>query len=327
MIREMGMAGSFRVPRLVLASMLGIGLVVYCAPPDAAAAPPQAAQQSFVSPDAAVEALVATMRAGNVNAELAVLGPNAKSLVISGDPVADHAARQRFLDAYAAGHALTPAGDGRVVLTIGPNAWPLPIPIVNVDQQWRFDAGSGVQEIVNRRIGRNELMTIRTLLALVAAQKDYADRLQRGSGAAAYAQRIRSTPGKQDGLYWDVAPNEEASPLGPLVEQVESEGYAGARAAKGHRAPYEGYYYHLLKAQGANAPGGAKEYVRNGRMTEGFAFVAWPAGYGTSGIMTFVVDQDGVVFQKDLGAGTGAIADKMIRFDPDLSWARVDIKD
>jgi len=317
-----------RVPGLVLAALLGIGLRASgLAFPASAAPPPAEKQQSFASPDAAVDALVKAVRADDVKAELAILGPGADALVVSGDSIADRAARQRFLDAYTNSHALTPAGEGRMVLAIGPNAWPLPIPLEQADNQWRFDAGTGAQQIVDRRIGRNELMTIRTLLAVVAAQKDYFDRLRRGSGAGAYAQRVLSTPGEQDGLYWDAKVGEAPSPLGPLIEQVQSEGYPGATAAKGQQTPYQGYFYHMLKAQGPNAPGGAKDYVQNGRMTGGFAFVAWPAGYGSSGIMTFLVDQDGVVFQKDLGRDTAKIVAGMIHFDPDLTWTRVDISD
>jgi hypothetical protein len=324
----MGMFSILRVPGLVLAALLGIGLAAPGLLSAAFAAPPQAGkQQGFASPDAAVEALVKAVQADDIRAQLAILGPGADALVISGDPVADRAARRRFLDAYTASHTLTPAGNGRMSLTIGPNAWPVPIPLRQADNEWRFDAGSGAQQIVDRRIGRNELMTIRTLLAVVAAQKDYFDRLQRGSGSGAYAQRVLSTPGNQDGLYWDAAPGEAPSPLGPLIAQVESEGYPGATASKGQPTPYQGYFYHLLRAQGSNAPGGAKDYVRNGHMTDGFAFVAWPAGYETSGIVTFLVDQDGMVFQKDLGRDTAKIASGMTRFDPDITWTRVDLSD
>jgi len=322
------MVSILRLRDLVLVSLLGIGLAVSGFPSTASAAPLQAAkQQSFASPDAAVEALVKAVRAEDIKAQLDILGRGANALVVSGDPVADRTARQHFLDAYAAGHALAPAGDGRMKLTIGANAWPLPIPLVQVANQWRFDAGAGVQTIVDRRIGRNELMTIRTLLAVVAAQKDYFDRLQRGSGAGAYAQRVLSTPGKQDGLYWDATAGEAPSPLGPLVEQAESEGYPGATATNGKATPYQGYFYRMLKAQGGNAPGGAKDYVRGGRMTEGFAFVAWPAGYESSGIVTFLVDQDGTVFQKDLGRDTAKTAGGMTLFDPDITWTRIDVTD
>jgi hypothetical protein len=335
MMKEIGMFSVLRVRGLVLMSVLGIGLAASSLPsPALAASPPvsppagpTAKQQDFDTADAAAEALFKANQAGDVAALRAIFGPDGDKLAVSGDPVADSAVRKRFVDAYTASHTLTPAGDGRMVLVIGPNAWPMPIPLEQVDGRWRFDVSLGAQDIIDRRIGRNELMTIRTLLAVVAAQKDYFDRLQRGTGAGAYAQRVLSTPGEQDGLYWDAATGEASSPLGPLIEQVENEGYPGATGAKGRPTPYQGYFYHMLKAQGPNAPGGAKDYVRNGRMTEGFAFVAWPAGYGSSGIVTFLVDQDGTVFQKDLGSDSAKIAGAMTRFDPDFTWTRVDITD
>ena len=324
-----------RVPGLVLVSLLGIGLAASNPPSPALAAPPPASassgaavqQQDFATADAAAEALFKACQANDVAALHAIFGPTGDKLVVSGDPIADNAARKRFADAYTASHALTPGDNGRMVLVTGPNAWPMPIPLEQVSGRWRFDTSVGAQGVVDRRIGRNELLTIRTLLAAVAAQKDYFDRVQRGTGTGAYAQHFLSTPDKQDGLYWDAATGEAPSPLGPLVEQAESEGYPGATATNGKPTPYQGYFYHMLKAQGPNAPGGAKNYVRNGSMTEGFAFVAWPAGYGSSGIVTFLVDEDGIVFQKDLGRDTAKIAAGMTRFDPDETWTRVDITD
>ncbi len=324
-----------RVRGLVLVSVLGIGLAAAKPDSPALAAPPPASppsgaaaqQQDFTTADAAVEALFKACQANDVAALRAIFGPAGNKLVVSGDPVADSAARKRFVDAYTASHALTPGDNGRMILVTGPNAWPMPIPLEQVGGRWRFDASQGAQDVVDRRIGRNELMTIRTLLAVVAAQKDYFDRVQRGTGTGTYALRVLSTPGQQDGLYWDAAAGEAPSPLGPLIEQVESEGYPGATGSHGKQTPYQGYFYHMLKAQGPNAPGGAKNYVRNGRMTEGFAFVAWPAGYGSSGIVTFLVDEDGTVFQKDLGRDTAKTAAGMTRFDPDETWTRVDITD
>jgi len=284
-------------------------------------------QESFASAEDAVAALVKALQGDDTRALRAILGPGSDRLVASGDPVADANGRKRFLSDYAASHALMPQGDGRMVLVIGQDAWPLPIPLVQANGSWRFDAASGAQEIINRRIGRNELLTIRTLLAAVEAEQDYFDRMKRGSGTGVYARRFRSTPGNQDGLYWEVAPGEASSPLGPLIEQAESEGYPGAAAPHGRQTPYRGYLYRVLTSQGAEAPGGAKDYMRNGQMTEGFAFLAWPVQYGSSGVMTFMVDQDGVVFQKDLGPETAKIAAGMTRFDPDLSWARLEISD
>jgi hypothetical protein len=338
-MKEMGMFSVVRISGPVLASMLAIGLASSNLPsPTLAASPPAspsatpaggpaAKQQDFATADAAAEALLKANQTDDVAALRTIFGRDADKLVASGDPIADSAARKRFVELYTANHALTPATDGRTILVIGPDAWPMPIPLKQVGGRWRFDASLGAQDIIDRRIGRNELMTIRTLLAVVAAQKDYFDRMQRGAGVGAYAQRMLSTPGNEDGLYWDVSAGEAPSPLGPLIEQVESEGYPGATGPHGRPTPYQGYFYHMLKAQGPNAPGGAKDYVRNGRMTEGFALVAWPAGYESSGIVTFLVNQDGTVFQKDLGRDSAKIAGAMTRFDPDVTWTRVDISD
>jgi hypothetical protein len=286
-----------------------------------------AAQQSFASADEAVDALVNAVWAGNIQALLAILGPGAGKLVVSGDPVADEMARKQFLDGYAVRHAVTAADGGRMVLTVGPNDWPMPVPLVQAENRWHFDARLGAQEAVDRRIGRDELLTIRTVLASVEAERDYFDRVKRGSSSGAYAQRMLSAPGSQNGLYWDTAPGEAPSPLGPLIEQARSEGYPGASPANNRQVPYQGYFYRILKAQGPNAPGGAKDYIRDGRMTEGFAFVAWPAAFGSSGVVTFLVIQYGIVFQKDLGPDTTTIVSRMVRFDPDLTWARVEIGD
>nr|WP_294528704.1 DUF2950 domain-containing protein [uncultured Rhodopila sp.] len=291
------------------------------------AAPAAAPQQVFASPDDAVAALVKAEQAGDEKALRGVFGPGSEKLVSSGDRVADAAGRQRFLDSYAAAHSLTPQEDGSVVLTIGPNAWPMPIPLVKADNGWRFDAATGAQQIIDRRIGRNELLTIRTLLASVEAEKDYFDRVQRGTGTGVYTDRFFSTPGQEDGLYWEPEDGEAASPLAPLIDQARDEGYPGAASPAGKQEPYHGYFFRILKAQGPNAPGGAKSYLSGGKMTGGFALLAWPAAYESGGVMTFVVDQDGVVFQKDLGAATAKIAAGITRFDPDVTWARVDISD
>ena len=323
------MFNSVRLPwiRLVGACLLAAGLAggAFGQPARAAAPPP--AQQDFVSSDEALAALIKALDAGDTKALLSILGPGSEKLVASGDPVADEAARRKFLDSYSAAHTLTAQGDGRSILTIGENAWPWAIPLVQANNRWHFDATTGAQEIINRRIGRNELLTIRTLLASVEAEKDYFDRLKRGSGTGAYAQRFFSTEDTQDGLYWEAEAGEPPSPLGPLVELAQDEGYPGADLPDGKPVPYQGYFYRILTAQGPNAPGGAKDYVKDGDMTEGFAIVAWPAEYEASGVVTFLVDQDGVVFQKDLGPATGKIAAAMTQFDPDLTWARVDITD
>jgi hypothetical protein len=277
----------------------------------------------FATPEDAASALAAAARSDNVAAMHGILGPGSVALLFSGDPVADEQARQRFVDAYDAKHSLAPDALGRMVLSVGENDWPLPIPIVKENGQWHFDSFQGAQDLVDRRIGRNEIAAIRTALAYVDAQKLYFE-MMGAEGASAYAQRLASTPGRHDGLYWPAAAGEPESPLEPLVDQAVDEGYPGANMS-GKPVPYQGYYFRILTGQGSNAPGGALNYVADGRMTKGFALIAWPAIYGASGIMTFEVNQDDVVFQKDLGPDTTALASKIRLFDPDLSWARVDI--
>jgi hypothetical protein len=197
----------------------------------------------------------------------------------------------------------------------------MPIPLVQDAAGWWFDASRGREEILNRRIGRNELSAVQVCLAYVDAQREYYVRDPDGDALLQYAQRFRSTPGKRDGLYWDAQPDEPPSPLGALVARAEAEGYPTKRPS-GARIPYWGYYYRIVKAQGPHAPGGAYDYVVRGNMIGGFALVAYPAEYGASGVMTFIVSHDGVVYQKDLGPGTAAAARALTRFDPDPSWSR-----
>ncbi len=305
---------------------LGIGqaMAAVAQTPATASAPSPAAQQNFASAGDAVDALVKALQANDQKALLGIFGPGAKKLVGSGDPVADAAARQKFLALYAESHVLTPQSDGSVTLVVGNNNWPLPIPIVQAGGHWQFDATTGAQDIVDRRIGRNELLTIQALLSAVAAEQDYFERVKEANGTGVYAQRLYSTPGQHDGLYWDAAPGEPDSPMGPFIEQAEDGGYPGA-AQKGVQTPYHGYYFHLLKYQGPDAPEGFLNYIQNGKMTGGFAFMAWPVTYGSGGIMTFIVNQDGIVFQKDLGPDTLKAVANITAFDPDLSWARIDV--
>jgi hypothetical protein len=282
-------------------------------------------QQNFATAQDAVDALVKAVQTDDKKSLLEIFGPGGEKLVESGDPVADAAAGQKFLELYNESHTLTPQPDGSVSLVIGDNAWPIPIPIIHVADHWQFDATVGAQDIIDRRVGRNELLTIQTLLSAVDAEEDYFDRMKAASGTGVYAQRLLSSPGKHDGLYWDVADDGVESPLGPLIEQAEDEGYPGATQTDGVQTPYHGYYFRFLHGQGVDAPGGAANYVSDGKMTVGFAFVAWPASYESTGIMTFVVDQDGIVFQKDLGLATATTVSAMSLFDPDLSWARIDL--
>jgi Protein of unknown function (DUF2950) len=281
---------------------------------------PAFAQEQFGTPKAAVEALVTAARSEDGAAILKVLGPDSKPIVNSGDPVADTNIRQNFVTAYDAKHTIEMEGDGTQTLVIGNDDWPFPIPLVNKAGQWQFDTKAGLDEILRRRIGRNELSAIQVSLAYVQAQNEYASLNPAGLGRGVYAQRIVSRPGKKDGLYWPTAAGEEPSPLGDLAAQAAAEGYETGSTP----IPYHGYYYRILTRQGATAPGGAYDYLAKGKMIGGFALIAYPAEYGNSGIMTFMVNQDGTVFQKDLGARTEKIARKIETFNPDGDWKKVD---
>jgi hypothetical protein len=304
--------------------VLILALLLWLLPFVAMAAP--AEQKTFATAEDAVAALIAAVGTDTPAALIGVLGPSAEKLVSSGDANADAIARKHFLDNYAAKHALVASGAGRMVLQVGTDDWPLPLPIVQKDGRWHFDSAEGAQEIIDRRIGRNEIDAIRVSLAYVDAQHDYFERAKAAGEPGEYAQHLVSSPNAEDGLYWQPAEGEPESPLGPLVNQAIDEGYPG-ELVSGHPVPYDGYFFRILKRQGRDAPGGARNYVVDGHMTGGFALVAWPATYRASGVMTFLVNQDGVVFQKDLGPETEKRAAAMASFDPDLSWARVDIVD
>lgn len=312
-------SGAALLRALVLAAIVSVGTFVR----PALAQSSTTQQRTFATAEEAVTALVAAVQSGTPQALAGVLGPGSEKVVSSGDPYADKAAGQRFLAAYADKHELQADGPDRMLLDVGNNDWQLPIPIVRTNGAWHFDSAAGAQELVNRRIGRNEIEAIRTLLAAVDAEKAYFE-ITKAAGHPEYAERFVSTAGNRDGLYWPAESDSAESPLGPLVATAEAQGYPG-ELVSGKPSPYQGYFFRILKAQGPNAPGGAKDYVEGGHMTEGFAMVAWPAIYGASGIMTFIVDQDGTVFQQDLGSDTAAIVAKMQAFDPDLSWTRVDI--
>lgn len=279
-----------------------------------ASATPAAAQRIFASPGQAAEALAAAWRSGGQNALLAIFGPAGARLVNSGDPVAEKAARRRLAASYDEAHRLEAEGAGRRVIVLGRDQWAYPIPLARRGAGWRFDVKAGAQQIIDRRIGRDELNAIAVSRAYVEAQRDYAAQEPLGQ----YAQRVASSEGKRDGLYWRVPAGGEESPLGPLVVAAEAEGYGAASAAG--RAPFHGYFYRILKRQGPSAPGGAKDYLVNGRLTGGFGLVAFPAIYGNSGVMTFIVNQGGVVFEKNFGPDTAAIAGRIAAYDPDASW-------
>jgi len=308
----------------VCIAVFTIGLVTGVALSPADAAP--IAQETYASAEDAASALAAAAKSQKNAALDAVLGPNGQKLVSSGDRVADADAQQRFAAAYEEKHVLTPDGPDKFELSVGNNDWTLPIPIVRKGGRWSFDTAAGAQQIIDRRIGRDELRAIRVLLTYVEAQKDYFDRAKQQTGTGAYAERLISTPGHEDGLYWPDTTGGAESPLAPLVAQAASEGYpTDFGVARMKPEPYQGYYFRVLKAQGDDAPGGAKNYVESGHMTAGFALIAWPASYRSSGVMTFLVGPDGVVFQKDLGPDTERLASGTTRFDPDLSWTRVEV--
>lgn len=279
-----------------------------------------ARQRAFATPEVATTALVEAIKAGDRKAVLEILGPEGTTLVSSGDAVADKKVGERFVAEYDLAHRLE-GGGGKVVLYLGPDDFRFPIPIVPDGITWRFDTRAGKEEILNRRIGRNELNAIQVCLAYVDAQREYYSGDRNADGLREYAQRFASAPGKRDGLYWETKPGETPSPLGPLVAAARAEGYEARRG--GSPASYHGYYYRILTVQGPDAPGGAYSYLAHGRMIGGFALVAFPAQYGVSGVMTFIVNHDGVVYERDLGPNTAAVARAMKQFNPDPSWKKV----
>ncbi|MBL8539035.1 MAG: DUF2950 domain-containing protein [Betaproteobacteria bacterium] len=305
------------MPRLIAAiTLVAAGWLVSTT--TLAATPKQA---TFESPEAAADALVAALKANDESRLLTLFGPQGGKLIGSGDTVADEAERAKFVTAFEEAHKIEMRGDTTAMLNVGKDDWPLPIPIVKRGTVWRFDADKGLEELLNRRIGKNELYTIQVLLAIVDAQREYSAEDRNGDGRLEYARRFRSQPGKTDGLYWPAADGKPESPLGPLAATASREGY---KSQAGQRMPFHGYYFRILTAQGKDAPGGAYSYLANGHMIGGFAIVAWPAKYGASGIMTFIVNQDGVVYEKNLGPNTAQIAGEMRLFNPAAGWSKVE---
>jgi hypothetical protein len=306
-----------RAARLGLAALASALLLAACAKQPA----PQATTASgFDTPEAAVAAFVGALEKNDGAGLQALLGPGSEELLDSGDAVQDSGDRAEFLAAYAARHALTDDGTDRKVLVIGEQDWPMPIPLVKRDGKWVFDGEAGVDELIYRRVGANELGAIAVSRGFVDAQIEYASEGRDDGPAGIYALKLVSDEGLHNGLYWPTAEGEPTSPAGPFVAAAASEGY---RRVEGQRVPYHGYYYRMLYAQGANANGGARDYFKDGLLTEGFALVAWPADYGASGVMTFIVNQDGVVFQKDLGEDTATAVESIQAFDPDSSWTAI----
>jgi Protein of unknown function (DUF2950) len=276
-------------------------------------------QKHFSTPDAAVDALIVANRDDDKPALLAILGVDGSKLIRSGDRVEDSRGRARLVTAFEEAHKIELEGQDKAVLVVGKEEWPLPIPLIHDPAGWRFDTKAGEEEILNRRIGHNELKVIEVCRGYVAAQREYAA-LKIG-GQSEYARRFLSTPQQHDGLYWPIEPGETESPFGPLVAQAQASGYPAASAAANAKPrPYYGYYFRILLAQGPNAPGGAMSYLSEGHMTRGFALIAYPATYGDSGVMTFIVNQSGIVFEKNLGTSTSRIAQQITQYDPDSSW-------
>ncbi|HJV35888.1 DUF2950 domain-containing protein [Geomonas sp.] len=301
---------------LLLSALLAVLSVVVLAPEAAT----KQAQRTFASPEDAAKGLIAALKNSDAGELSSIFGPGSQAVVASGDPVADQRNRERFVALYDEKNGLQDAGAGRKVLVVGPEDYPFPIPIVGTDGSWRFDLKAGREELLNRRIGRNELEAIEVLYAYVDAQRDYATEDRGGQRILQFAQKIRSTPGKKDGLYWEAREGEPESPFGPLAAKADREGY---KKLKTGGTPFHGYFFRILKAQGKHAPGGAFDYVVNGKMVLGFAMVAYPAQYGSTGVMTFIVNQDGAVYQKNLGKNTSKAAQAMKLYDPDPTWKKV----
>lgn len=276
------------------------------------------AGQQFESPKAAIDALVSAARSGEKDKLIDILGSDGQHVISSGDEVADKNARERFMEAYDKHHELEMEGDDFAILLLGDDDWPFPIPVVKrEDGKWEFDTEGGLEEILIRRIGRNELLAIEAAQLYVKAQEKYAAINPDGEQPPAYAQRFISSPGKKDGLYWSTEAGEEESPLSKKFIEITDEGYKpdGIRPM-----PYRGYYFRILKSQSDEAEGGAQNYIDNGRMTGGYALIAFPAEYNNSGIMTFIVSRDSEVLEKDLGEGTTDVASGIDTFSPDDGW-------
>jgi hypothetical protein len=276
----------------------------------------------FATPEDAVSALLTAVKSGSVDDLRPLFGPEADELIAASDPLTARRNRDVFKIAAAEKWQLVDAADGRKTLVVGHEDWPFPIPLVHDASGWRFDTSAGTEEIVARRIGRNELATLETCRAYVAAQQRYAQDAHDDSPAGAYAMQLRSDPGKQNGLYWPTSKGQKRSPLGEMVAIAANTERAPAVGGQ-ERIPLHGYYFRILTAQGPSAPGGRKSYIVKGSMPLGFALVAWPAQYNVTGVMTFIVNHDGIVYEKDLGPATVDAVRKITAYDPDSSWKPV----
>lgn len=288
--------------------------------PTAFAAAP--AQRTFASAEEAATALVQAIKKGDRAGILAVLGKDAAGSLSSGDAIADRLTAERFIARYETKHAIVADGDKRATLTIDADDFPFAYPLAKTASGWRFDAKAGNAELLARRVGENELAVMNVLLAIVDAQREYAAQDRDGDGASEYAAKFASTPGKKDGLYWPTAAGEPPSPLGTLVARAAGQGYKKTEGPQ----PYHGYYFRLLRGQGPKATGGAYDYTIKGHTIGGFAVIAYPAKYANSGVMTFMVNHDGVIYEKDLGPDTANVARATTRFDPGPGWKALSIK-
>ena len=313
---------------LLLAALMSAPLIALAAPANPASAisaqAKSAEAQGFPIPDDAAKALVEAARSSDSNQIIAVFGSRDAELLSSGDEVEDKNNRSNFVTLAQEKMAVEKTGEDRAIVHVGNTGWPFPIPLVKNGNSWRFDAEQGRQEILNRRIGRNELSALGAIRGYEEAQSDYAISDRDGDGVSEYAQKLQSEPGKFDGLFWEAEDGQPQSPLGPLVAEARAEGYK-VKGTTGKPSPYHGYYYRILTRQGGNVPGGKYDYIINGNMIAGFGLVAFPAQYGSSGIMTFVVNHQGKIFQKDLGPKTAEIAGKMEEYNPDSKWEPVQV--
>jgi len=312
---------SFKHMKRTLGKFLAVAVITLLATLSMAKTSLAAKQKTFPSAEEAVQAFIAAQTNKDNKELVAIFGPTANKLLFSGDAISDNERREGFLKLYRERNSLV-AKHGDMILHVGPEEYPFPIPLVKKGNAWYFDTAKGQEEILNRRIGANELSTIQAMLAIVDAQREYALQDHDGDGLLTYAAKFASDPGKKNGLYWETKPGEEPSPLGEMVVKARAEGYRKGKAGK--PVPYHGYYFRILTQQGKNAEGGAFDYFEKGRMIGGFAVVAYPATYGNSGVMTFIVNHDGVVYQKNLGPRTAKTAMAMKAFDPGPGWKKVD---
>lgn len=279
------------------------------------------AQASYASPRQAAKALYTVIKSHDVKDISKVLGPGSANLIYTGDAVVDREMRDRFITAYDKSLKIEKDTETKVTLLLGNNEYPFPFALVKGPEGWRFDAKEGAEELINRRVGENELFAIRFCLAFGDAEREYAEQDRDGDGLLEYAQRFRSSEGKQDGLYWPTKQGQPDSPFGPLVSSAVNEGYSTEAPVS---LPFHGYYYRILTAQGKDAPGGSYDYLVNGKMIGGYALIAYPSRWGASGVMTFMCSHEGTVYQRNFGADTPEIANKVMSFDPDATWTKVE---